>query len=127
MTNLKEVKDTFYNYVDDVISATPPTDKLILLGYFRARIGTDHQSWEGVIGPEGVGKCNSNDPLLLRRCAEHDILITNKSSVYLIHVETKHPHASPFQTLVSHYRLCHVAIDMKDDGDWMSQRRIKTA
>ena len=109
MTNPKEVKDKFYNYVNDVISATPSTDKLIILGYFRARIGSDHQSWEGVIGPEGVGKCNSNDLLLLRRCAEHDILITNKSSVYLI--ETKHPMHPHSRTLVhvSHYRLCHIA------------------
>ena len=51
-------------------------DKLILLGDL-ARVGTDHQTWEGVIGPEGVGKCNSNGLLLLRKCAEHNLLITN--------------------------------------------------
>ena len=32
MTNLNEVKDKFYNDLDDVISAKPRTDKLILLG-----------------------------------------------------------------------------------------------
>ena len=46
MTNPDEVKDKFY----DVISAAPRTDKLILLGDFNARVGTDHQTWEGVIG-----------------------------------------------------------------------------
>ena len=54
MTNPDEVKDKFYNDLDDVISATPRTDKLILLGDFNARVGTDHQTWEGVKGPEGV-------------------------------------------------------------------------
>ena len=73
MTNPDEVKDKFYNALDDVISATPRTDKLIILD-FKARVGTDHQTWEGVIGPKGVGKCNSNGLLLLRKCAEHDLL-----------------------------------------------------
>ena len=73
MTNPDEVKDKFY----DVISAAPQTDKLILLRDFNARVGTDHQAWEGVIGSEGVGKCNSNGLLLLRKCAEHELLITN--------------------------------------------------
>ena len=68
---------TFYDDLDSVISAAPWTDKLILLGDFNARVGTDHQTWEGVIGYEGVGKCNSNGLLLLRKCAEHELLITN--------------------------------------------------
>ena len=42
MTNPDEVKDKFYNDLDDVISATPRTDKIILLGDFKARVGTDH-------------------------------------------------------------------------------------
>ena len=65
MTNPDEVKDKFYDDSDNDISATPRTDKLILLGDFNARVGTDHQTWEGVIGSEGVGKCNSNGLLLL--------------------------------------------------------------
>ena len=77
MTNSDEVKDKFDRDVDDVISATRHTVKLINFGDFNARVGTYHQTWEGVITPEGVGKCNSNGHLLLRKCAEHDILITN--------------------------------------------------
>ena len=54
MTNPDEVKDKFCNDFDDVISATPRTDKRILLGDLNARVGTDHQTWEGVKGPESV-------------------------------------------------------------------------
>ena len=61
MTNPGEVNDKFYNDLDDVISASPPIDKLILLGDLNARVGTDHQTWEGVIGPECLGKRNSNE------------------------------------------------------------------
>ena len=99
MTNPDKVKDKFYDDLDNVISATPRTDKLILLGDFNARVGTDHQTWEGVIGPEGVGKCNSNGLLLLRKCAEHDLLITNtvfrlpnRNKISWMHPRSKHWH-----------------------------------
>ena len=77
MSNPDEVKDKFYDDREPVISAAPRTDKLILLGDFNATVGTDHQTWEGEIGSEGVGKCNSNGLLLLRKYAEHELLITN--------------------------------------------------
>ena len=50
MTNPVEIKDKFYDELDNIIHATPRTDKLILFGDFNARVGTDHQTWEGVIG-----------------------------------------------------------------------------
>ena len=64
MTTPDEVRDKFNNDLDSGISATPRTYKLILHGDFNARVGTGHQTWEGVIGSEGIGKCNSNDLLL---------------------------------------------------------------
>ena len=39
MTNPDEVKDKFYNDLDDVFSATPHADKLIILDNFNARVG----------------------------------------------------------------------------------------
>ena len=99
MTNPDEVKDKFYDDLDSVISAAPQTDKLILLRDFNARVGTDHQTWEGVIGSEGVGKCNSNGLLLLRKCAEHELLITNtvfrlptRRKTTWMHPRSKHWH-----------------------------------
>ena len=80
MTNPDEVKDKFFDDLDSVISATPRTDKLILLGDFNARVGTDHQTWEGVTGTEGKGKCNSNGLHFFEKCAEHELLITNKTN-----------------------------------------------
>ena len=49
MTNPDKVMDKFYDELDSVISAARRTDKLILLRDFNARVGTDHQTWEGVI------------------------------------------------------------------------------
>ena len=69
MTNPDEDKDKFNDDLDSMISATPRTDKLIFLGYFNVRVGTDHQTWEGVIGTERVGKCNSYGPPLKEVCS----------------------------------------------------------
>ena len=60
MTNLYEVKDKVYDDLDSVISATSRTDKLVILEDFNVRVSPDHQTWIGVIGTEGVRKCNSN-------------------------------------------------------------------
>ena len=99
MTNPDEVKDKFYDDLDSVISAAPRRDKLILPGDLNARVGTDHQTWEGVIGSEGVWKCNSNGLLLLRKWAEHELLITNtvfrlstRRKTSWIHPRSKHWH-----------------------------------
>ena len=89
MTNPDEVKDKFYDDLDSVISAAPRTDKLILFGDFNARVGTDHQTWEGVIGSEGVGKC-----------AEHELLITN--TVPSTNSQKNNMDAPSLQILASH-------------------------
>ena len=43
MSNADEIKDKFYEELDAIINAVPQSDKLILLGDFNARVGTDHQ------------------------------------------------------------------------------------
>ena len=110
MTNPDEVKDKFYDDLDSAISAAPWTDKLILLGDFNARVGTDHQTWEGVIGSEGVGKCNSNGLLLLRKCAEHELLITN--TVFRLPTRRKTTWMHP---RVKHWHLIHYVIVGRKD------------
>ena len=78
LTSPDEVKEKFYEELEALISAVPQSDKLILLGDFNARVGQDHQVWEGIIGHHGVGKCsNSNGLLLLRTCSTHGLAITN--------------------------------------------------
>lgn len=77
MTNPDEVKDKFYEELDSLISSVPQSEKLVILGDFNARVGTDHQAWHNIIGKHGVGKCNSNGLLLLRTCASHDLNIKN--------------------------------------------------
>jgi len=99
MTNPDEVKNQFYEGLNSVIATVPKADKLIILGDFNARVGTDSTTWEGVIGKHGVGNCNSNGLLLLQTCAQHELLITNtvfclptRNRTSWMHPRSKHWH-----------------------------------
>ena len=70
-------KETFYAQLETVLSSVPRNDQLILLGDFNARVGWDHNVWKGTIGKEGVGNSNENGILLLTKCTEHNLVITN--------------------------------------------------
>ena len=72
-----EVKERFYGQLSDAIEAVPSSHKLLVLGDFNARVGTDFESWENVIGKHGVGRENSNGTLLLSLCSQHNLSITN--------------------------------------------------
>ena len=99
MTNPDDVKDKFYEDLDNLLKSVPSQNKLILLGDFNARVGSDYQTWEGVLGRNGVGNINSNGLQLLRTCTEHKLLITNtvfrlplRNRTSWMHPRSKHWH-----------------------------------
>ena len=55
----------FYRALDAILQKTPAMDRLILMGDFNARVGTEHLVWSKVIGQHGVGKMNHNGLRLL--------------------------------------------------------------
>jgi len=89
----EDTKDEFYAQLNDIISRTPYRHKLILLGDFNARVGTNHVAWKKVLGRYGVGNENSNGSRLLQLCSVHELSITNTFS--------SHSVAGPVQTLAS--------------------------
>ena len=99
MTNPEEVKSKFYEELTKAISEVPSSDKLLILGDFNARVGQDHLAWPGVLGTQGIGKCNTNGLLLLETCAAHELLITNtvfqlptRQKTTWMHPRSKHWH-----------------------------------
>ena len=72
-----ETKDKFYGELSDAIENVPSSHKLLVLGDFNARVGSDHTNWENTIGRHGVGNENSNGTRLLSLCAQNELCITN--------------------------------------------------
>nr|VZI10234.1 unnamed protein product [Spirometra erinaceieuropaei] len=77
MTNPDAVKDKFYEDLHALLATVSKVGKLIVLGDFNARVGTDHTAWRGVLGSHGLRGSNDNGLLLLRTCAEHRLILTN--------------------------------------------------
>lgn len=95
MTNPDKVKDKLYEDLHSVIATVQKADKFAICGDFKARVGSDSLSWEGVISKHGIGQCNSNGLLLFQTCAEHELLFTN--TVFCLPTLNKtswmHPHS----------------------------------
>ena len=70
-------KDLFYDQLSSAMRAVPKADRLIVMGDFNARVGTDAALWPDVLGPYGVGKCNDNGDRLLSFCSTFGLVITN--------------------------------------------------
>nr|VZI43079.1 unnamed protein product [Spirometra erinaceieuropaei] len=70
-------KRQIYEDLHVLLATVSKADKLIVLGDFNARVGTDHTAWRGVLGPHGLRGSNDNGLLLLRTCAEHLLILTN--------------------------------------------------
>nr|VZI03759.1 unnamed protein product [Spirometra erinaceieuropaei] len=77
ITSSDAVRDKFYEDLHALLATVSKADKLIVLGDFNARVGTDHTAWRGVLGPHGLRGSNDNGLLLLRTCAKHRLTLTN--------------------------------------------------
>ena len=106
MINLCDVKD--FDDLDSNISATRHADKLILLMTSMSKlVKTIRPGKERLVQRVKV-KCNRNCLLLLRKCAEQYLLITNTVSLLSTNLKQEILDESPIQTLTSH-RLFHGA------------------
>ena len=69
--------DSFYASLQQVVSAIPKRDCIILLGDFNAKVGNDNQIWSNVLGSHGIGKVNDNGHRLLSFSATMGFVHTN--------------------------------------------------
>ena len=72
----EETKMAFYQGLRQLVAKIPPTDKVVILGDFIARVEKDAETWH-VLGKHGVRKLNSNGLMLLQFCTEMGFQITN--------------------------------------------------
>ena len=118
-----DAKDHFYQELDNIIRSTPASDKLVLLVDFNARVGRDSGDWPGVMGHHGIGKVNNNGLLLLSKCAEHSLSISN----------TFFRQADKYKTTWMHPRskqwhlIDYVIVRQRDISDVMITRSMRGA
>ena len=77
MTNQDQTKEEFYELLGQTLQKIPPTDKVIILGDFNARVGDDFTSWPIALGTFRKDKSNSNGEQLLSICTQFNLAITN--------------------------------------------------
>ena len=88
----------FFQYLCNCIISIPNADKILLLGDFIARVGSDYENWNA-LGQNGIDKINRNDLSLLQLCAEFELAVCNivyqqkiMHKVTWIHPRSKHGH-----------------------------------
>lgn len=114
MTHPEEEREAFYSSLREVIHSVPSNDKLLLLGDFNARVGSNKHAWPRVLGSHGYGKENSNGLMLLSLCAEENLVITNTvfkhkdaHKVTWMHPRSKHWHLLDY-IITRHQDLCEI-------------------
>ena len=72
-----DIRDQFYEELDNEVRSIPETEEVFLLGDFNARVGSDRLAWPDCLGSYGTGKLNDNGQRLLEMCAIHSLCVTN--------------------------------------------------
>ena len=67
----------FVDDVNDVLPRESPTESTVLMGNFNTHVGTDTDTWKGVIGKHGVTALNENGRYLLQLCCSNGLRIMN--------------------------------------------------
>ena len=68
---------TFVDEVNDALLRVSATEFTVLMGNFNAHVGTDTDTWKGVIGKHGVTGLNENRRYLLQLCCSNGLRIMN--------------------------------------------------
>ena len=73
----KEEIETFHRQVEDVMSETPPKAIKFILGDWNAKIGSDCEGYEDVMGRHGIGERNESGEMLLELAKRNSLYIAN--------------------------------------------------
>ena len=70
-----ETKEEFYNQLHDIMSNLGDTNVNLIMGDLNAKIGSDNQGYEKVMGVHGLGVMNDNGERFVNACAAKNIVV----------------------------------------------------
>ncbi|CAH2088107.1 unnamed protein product [Euphydryas editha] len=129
-----ETKGNFYEELTQTLGKIRPSEQVLLLGDFNARVGCDSEAWPKVLGRHGIGKMNSNGQLLLNLCSQFNLAITNtlfrlqtKYKTTWMHPRSKHWHLIDY-AIVRQKHISQVQITrvMRGANCWTDHRLVIT-
>ncbi|XP_055634032.1 craniofacial development protein 2-like [Toxorhynchites rutilus septentrionalis] len=71
-------KESFYSQMNSVVEKIPKGDIQIHLGDFNAKIGSDNEGLERVMGRHGLGQMSENGELFAEFCGNNNMVIENQ-------------------------------------------------
>ena len=92
----EETKELFYNRLTAVIDRRPRGNMIVVMGDLNAKIGSDNEGYEAVMGKEGLGEMNDNGERFADFCDIQDLVIGGSVFPHRkIHKATwKHPNGT---------------------------------
>lgn len=72
---LEEEKEDFYNRLQGVVDKLPQKDVNIIMGDANAKIGSNNQGYEHIMGKHGLGQMNENGERFADFCAFNSLVI----------------------------------------------------
>ena len=70
-----DVKETFYEQLQDLKDSCPRHDLLLVIGDLNAKVGTNNKDYEKFMGRNGMGNSNENGELLTHFSASNGMVI----------------------------------------------------
>ena len=71
------VQKAFCRDLHNLLQQVDSKDKLLILGYFNAKVRRDFELWKEVRGRHGISNCNDNGRSLPDFCFKQQLGITN--------------------------------------------------
>ena len=104
---------TFVDEVNDALLRVSVTESTVLMGHFNSHVGTDKDTWKGVIENHGVTGLNENGRYLLQLCCSNGLRIMN---TFFQHSEVhKYTWYRPSMDQKSLIDFCIVSSDLFSD------------
>ncbi|XP_071177545.1 craniofacial development protein 2-like [Mytilus edulis] len=118
-----EVKEEFYQTLNDVTAKVHKHDMIIVMGDMNAKIGSDNVGYEDIMGKNGYGVINENGELFRDYCQTNNIVIC--SSIFKHKDIHKYTWTSPDGNIKN--QIDHITIDKRFRGSMEDVRSYRGA